>query len=169
MTMKNKNLFGDEDNGASFSTDRKFRFCLWRKWDDSKPSIMFIGLNPSTANETGDDPTIRRVKKFASDWGYGGVYMMNCFAFVSTNPKDLKDFSNNESNNKCLKQTAALCDKIIFAWGNFDEAKERGKEIAKMFPGAFALEINKNGSPKHPLYVPGNVIPIKYNPKQEQK
>jgi hypothetical protein len=66
----------------NFSTDRKYRYALWRKWDAINPLAMFIGLNPSTANEDGDDRTIERITAIVTNWGYGGFYMMNLFAIV---------------------------------------------------------------------------------------
>ena len=153
------NLF--EDNGAEFSADRKYRYCLWRIWDESSPRIMIIGLNPSTANESKPDPTITRVKQFAFDWGYGGFYMMNLFAIVSADPKVLKTDPNPLGDNDgWLEKIAPKCSKIIFAWGKFKEAEERSKQVIKMFPDAYALILNKDGSPRHPLYVKGNTIPI---------
>lgn len=152
-----------DNNGAEFSKCRQYRYVLWRIWDESKPSVMFIGLNPSTANESNDDPTIRRVKRFAADWGYGGVYMMNLFAYISTDPKQLL-FKSHEKigykNNNYLKEIAGKCDKIIFAWGSFIEAHERSKQIVNMFPKGKALVINGDGSPRHPLYVKADTIPI---------
>jgi len=65
------------ESGAEFSECRKYRYALWRIWDKSKPLVMFIGLNPSTANENVDDPTIRSVCRMTKNNGYGGVYMMN--------------------------------------------------------------------------------------------
>lgn len=124
---------------------------------------MFMGLNPSTANETTDDPTIRRVKKMAQNWGFGGVYMMNLFAFVTPYPHELLKCSDPiGSNDVWLPDIAGICDEIIFAWGNFKEAQERAKKVIEMFPQAKALIINKDGSPRHPLYVPGNVVPVKF-------
>ena len=155
-------LFGKNLNGAKFSECRKYRYVLWRIWDEEKPKIMFIGLNPSTANEETDDPTIRRIKKFAKSWGYGGIYMLNLFTYVTAYPEVLKECDNPlKFADEYLKKNAAQSEKIIFAWGNFKEAKERAKEIIKMFNG-YALVINKDGSPRHPLYVKGNIKPIKY-------
>jgi hypothetical protein len=150
-----------KNNGAEFSFCRKYRYFLWRIWDDEKPLIMFIGLNPSTANEINDDPTIRRIQKFAFDWGFGGVYMLNCFPYISTNPNDLKDFGNTDTNDEQLKRIGLLCSEIIFAWGSFNIVKETGRdaELIKMFPNAKCLEINKDGSPRHPLYVPSKTLP----------
>lgn len=149
-------------SGAEFSDDRKYRYALWRIWSE-KPLIMFVGLNPSTANETSDDPTIRRVKKFAYDWGYGGVFMCNLFGLVTPYPKDLIAHPNPiGDNNDWLEKISSRCEKIIFAWGGFKEAKTRSQQVIKMFPNAFALHINADGSPKHPLYVRGDIKPVPY-------
>lgn len=164
-TVGEIDLFNKEDweKGAIFSRCRKYRFTLWRVWDKSKMAVMFIGLNPSTANENINDPTIRRVIQFAFDWGYGGVYMLNLFAYVTTDPKELKTPQDLLSDNDLwLINIGAKCDKIIFAWGSFKEARERGKEIMKTFNGyGYALAINRDGSPRHPLYVKKDVKLIK--------
>jgi hypothetical protein len=155
-----------DDTGADFSEDRNYRYSLWRIWDRGKPLVMFIGLNPSKAGELNDDPTIRRVKAIAKNLGYGGVYMMNCFAYISTDPKLLKiNPMSKEWNDNMLTIIASRCQDGIFAWGNFDIVKSTGRdlELIEMFPNAKALHINKNGSPKHPLYVRGDVIPVKFN------
>lgn len=154
-------LFNQENKGAKFSKDRKYRYALWRIWDKDKPLVMFIGLNPSTASEITDDPTIRRVQKFAFDWGFGGVIMMNLFAYVTAYPEKLKKHPrHNIQNNSYLIDKAVKCELIIFAWGSFKEAKERAKKVMEMFEG-YALIINKDGTPRHPLYVPKDVKPVK--------
>lgn len=152
-----------DDNGAQFSECRKYRYALWRIWNRELPLVMFVGLNPSTANETDDDPTIRRVKRFAHDWGFGGVYMMNCFPYISTDPDALKDFGNTAANDHWLYKIAEKCEKIVFAWGSFDIVKELGRdvELMGMFPEAEALIINGDGSPRHPLYVKADTVPVK--------
>jgi hypothetical protein len=167
--IEGNKLIADNRSGAKFSECRKYRYELWRIWDDTKPVVMFIGLNPSTANESKDDPTIRRVKEMARVWGYGGVYMMNLFAWVTPYPEELHASPDPIGKNDWyLVQRAYLVDKIIFAWGNFKEAEARGKQIAQMFPNGFALHINKNGSPKHPLYVKSNIVPLPYNNNSTQ-
>jgi hypothetical protein len=160
-----KKLF-DDGSDAIFSEDRKYRYALWRIWDDSKPKVMFIGLNPSTANETQSDNTITKVCKIAKNNGYGGVYMMNCWAYVATKPEDLKFNSmSDEWNNNMITVIAAKCQDVVFAWGNFKIVVEnnRDKELSEMFPNAKALVINKNGSPKHPLYCKDNSELIPFN------
>ena len=159
-------LFNETDNGAAFSMCQKYRYALWRIWQKKKPMVMFIGLNPSTANASFDDPTIRRVKRFAFDWGFGGVYMMNLFPLVSTCPGELWPFYDkcshdveDEMNWEWLDEISDKCDKIIFAWGSFPEATERAKEVMSRYNG-YALVINKDGSPRHPLYVKSDVEPV---------
>lgn len=108
-------LFNDIQKGARFSACRNYRYALWRIWDIDKPLVMFIGLNPSTANETTDDPTIRRVVDFAFRWGYGGVYMMNLFAWVTPYPGELATSPDPLGDNDgWLGRIAGNCEKIIF-------------------------------------------------------
>lgn len=142
------------NSGAEFSECRNYRYALWRIWDEAKPLVMFIGLNPSTANETDNDPTIKSVCRIAKANGYGGVYMMNCYPFVSTDPNELYNLDRVYENETWLKGISEKCKEVVFAWGNFDVVKKLGtdKYMAKLFPNAKALHINKNGSPKHPLY-----------------
>lgn len=160
--MTQKDLFIEIEDGAIFSKCRKYRYALWRIWDNNKPFIMFIGLNPSTANETKNDPTIRRVVQFASKWGYGGVYMTNLFAYVTAYPEKLKTCEDPlKDNDKWLKKISVKVEKIVFAWGSFKEAEERAKEVINMFDG-YALIINKDGSPRHPLYIKNDTKLIKF-------
>lgn len=74
---------------AILSQDRKYRYVLSRIWDESKPMVVIIGLNPSTADEKDDDNTITKCINFAKQWGYGGLYMLNLFAFRATSPSDM--------------------------------------------------------------------------------
>jgi hypothetical protein len=159
------------NTGALFTPSNKHRIVLWRIWDIEKPTILFIGLNPSTANEVSDDPTIRRVRRFATDWGFGGIYMMNCYTLVSSNPDDLRNSEvkwvqslHKIQNDVYLKSYAKLCEKIVFAWGSFSIVKEYGRdvELSKMFPDAYCLGKNANGSPKHPLYLKADTKLEKY-------
>jgi hypothetical protein len=148
---------------AFFSKCRKYRYMLTRQWDANKPMVMFVGLNPSTANEVDDDPTIRRVIGFAKSWNYGGVYMCNLFAYVSTNPDDLITSGENiTKNNEALKFAEAFSDKVIFAWGCFKQHKNRMIEVISMFPNAYCLGLSKDGFPKHPLYLKKDLQPILY-------
>lgn len=147
------------DSGAIFSDDRKHRYLLWRIWDRSQPFVMFIGLNPSTADEVDPDPTIRSVGRIAKHNGYGGILMMNCWSFVTSKPELLQhNPMSDEWNNNMLTLMAGRCKDVVFAWGAFKVIKEKGrdKELEEMFPRAKALFINKDGSPKHPLFCRSN-------------
>lgn len=152
-------------DGAIFSDCRKYRYVLWRVWDESRPMIAFVGLNPSTANESKNDPTIRRVISMAKGWGYGGVYMLNFFAIVTPCPEELaKTDDQIGDNDRYLEEYLAKSEKIVMAYGSFKEAKERAQQVIKMIENCFALHINKDGSPKHPLYVKSDTKLIPYTP-----
>lgn len=158
-TMKDLSSSSD----AQFSDCRKYRYALWRIWDEDKPRVMFVGLNPSDANEIENDPTIRRVINFARSWGYGGVYMCNLFAYITPYPKELNNVDDLiKDNDKWLLEVSKQCDKVVFAWGSFD-VNGRDEQMKKMFPNAEALIINKNGSPRHPLYVKSDVKLIRFS------
>lgn len=156
-----------EAKGADFSECGLYRYSLWRVWDDSKPLVMFVGLNPSTANATTDDPTIRRCKSIAKNLGYGGFYMCNCFSYISTNPAMLQaeTLEATVRNGTIMRRVANSCAAIIFAWGNFPVVTKMGldKKLSEAFPNAMALQINKNGSPKHPLYCRKDIKPVLFS------
>lgn len=154
-----------DDSGAMFSEDRKYRYALWRIWDRSLPLVMFIGLNPSTADETDPDPTIRSVGRIAKYNGYGGIVMMNCFAYVSTNPDDLIVHEDDKKNEAWLIFMESHCKDVVFAWGAFAIIRKTriDEKIFRLFPTAKALHINKSGSPKHPLYCKTETDLVDYN------
>jgi len=157
-----------EERGADMQREEGtgivFRYSLHRIWDYEKPLVMFVGLNPSTANENDDDPTIRRVRRFASDWGFGGFYMVNCFPMVTPKPEELQTV-NFDINLMKVKSVSEKCSEVIFTWGNFKEVPEHSADeiMAGMFPNAKCLGKNANGSPKHPLYLKADTIRIPYN------
>jgi hypothetical protein len=152
------NLLFIENNGANFSLNRNYRFVLWRIWNRTLPLVMYIGLNPSTANETKPNPTITRLVKMTKNLGYGGFYMLNLFTYVSAYPEELKkvQYTLVDADLNLVKYSKLVQD-IVFCWGNFKEAEDRGKEVIKMFPGAYCFGKNKNGSPKHPLYLKSDI------------
>ncbi len=141
--------------GATFTPDRRYRYDLYRIWREGGRRINFVGLNPSTANETSDDPTIRRCVNFAIKWGYGEMHMLNLFAFVSTDPGMLY-LCNNESpvgeeNDRYLK---ALAPEIVACWGNHGGINGRAEAVRRLLTDPYCFGVNKNGQPKHPLYLP---------------
>jgi hypothetical protein len=157
-------LFGENNNGAEFSEDRKYRYCLWRIFNKELPIICFVGLNPSTAKENVNDATIGKLEKITNNNGYGGFYMLNLFAIVSPYPEILKTDPNPLGDNDgWIEKISKKCEKVVFAWGAFKESKERAVDVIKMFENPYCLKQNKDGSPKHPLYCldEQKIIPFK--------
>lgn len=147
-------LIKNETKGADFSGDGQYRYRLWRIWDEEKPRAMCIGLNPSTANGEKNDATISILIRMLDILGYGGFYMMNCFPYITSNPKLLKHNPvSDEWNDNVLTVTASLCSDVIFAWGGFKVIKDTGrdKQLIDMFPNAKCFGKSKDGSPIHPL------------------
>lgn len=161
-----------------FSPCRKYRYTLWRDFHDgdfcfdtSSPSlgyVQFIGLNPSTADETKDDPTIRRCIQFAKDWGYGALCMTNLFAWRDTDPRKMKAVENpigeNYQNDFHLYDLASKAGLVVCAWGRDGNHQGRGKfVIARLKEVAESklhhLGLNDDGSPKHPLYLRSDTLP----------
>jgi hypothetical protein len=140
------------EHGAEFSTCGKYRYKLWRIWDIELPKSMCIGLNPSTANENKNDQTINYLIKMLSKLGYGGFYMTNLFAWISSNPQELLTCSDSlgENDNK-LNEVQSICDDIIVCWGNFKQAKHRIDSVLPNYPNAKCFGLNKNKTPFHPL------------------
>jgi len=141
-------------NGAIFSKCSRYRYALWRIWDPDGSSIMFIGLNPSLADECHDDQSIRRITSFAKEWGYGKILVLNLFARITPYPKQL--FVDHDpvgpKNSYYLKHFGGLCDEVVFCWGAFD-TRGRAHRVKRMFTKAKCIQLNKDGSPRHPLYV----------------
>jgi hypothetical protein len=151
---------------AEFSPDRTYRYALYRIWDESLPLVMFVGLNPSTADEVEDDPTIIRCVNFAKGWGYGGLIMVNLFAFRSTDPSKLKSADNNDpigpENNDWILKIQSSAKLVLVAWGTKGTLNQRDKAVLKLLEAPHCLETTKHGHPKHPLYVQGNAKPKKF-------
>lgn len=139
--------------GAKFSLCGGYRFSLWRIWRLDIPSVMLIGLNPSTANAKTDDPTIRRIRGLVKENGFGGFFMTNLFPFITPYPEELAIADKYlVENDETLRHIRSLCHSVVFCWGNFN-TRDRDKEVIGMFPDALCFGKNKSGSPKHPLYL----------------
>ena len=149
-------------SGATFSDCRKFRYSLWRLWDRRKNYVNFVCLNPSTADETHDDPTIRRCINFAQSWGYGGMYMTNIYAYRTTYPKELLSHSEvvGPENNKYLELVSLGAALTIAAWGNHGAV--RGDNVLKILSRPHYLSMTKLGEPSHPLYLNKDLKPKPY-------
>ncbi len=176
-----------------FSPCRTYRFTLWRQWDsglplsvDPTPSesrdenlfVQFIGLNPSTADEIQDDPTIRRCIRFAKDWGAGGFCMTNLFPFRQTNPNLMKqhypvvngDWNYSaeswitfKENFNHIAQIGKQATMIVAAWGTHGAHLQAGAKLRNFLKihnlPVHHLGLNADGSPKHPLYLKASTKP----------
>lgn len=165
--MKQLSIF-DSNSGAVLSQCGKYRYELWRVWDDTKPKVLFVMLNPSTADAANNDPTIRRCIGFAKSWGYGGVMVGNLFALRATDPAELKKIEYNEEhyyhadqNAQHLNKMAFECKLIVYAWGNCP-VKNHHENPLVSFGNLHHLGLTKKGNPRHPLYVPKIVKLVAY-------
>lgn len=123
---------------------------------------MFIGLNPSTADEVQDDPTVRRCIRYAQSWGYGALCMANIFAYRATDPRIMMEAADpvGPDNDYQLVELAARASVIIAAWGVHGTFQGRGDAVRSMLPNLHYLRLTKDGSPAHPLYLPRTLVPI---------
>ena len=150
-------ILQDTRTGATLSDDGTYRYRLHRTWDTAKPTLAFIMLNPSTADATDDDPTIRRCLGYAKDWGYGRLVVGNLFALRSTDPANLKDHSDpvGPANDEHLQAICDEADRVVVAWGTKGTLHGREQAVADALDAdLYALNTTKDGHPNHPLYQP---------------
>jgi hypothetical protein len=146
-------------HGAIFDPTRIYRYVLWRTWDAARPTVAFVLLNPSTADARRDDPTIRRCANFARAWGFGGLEVVNLFAFRTTRPTDLKRAADpvGPRNDVHLHAAAHRAGALVFAWGNQGTLGERDRTVVRVLLAekqtAFCLGRTTQAQPRHPLYV----------------
>lgn len=161
---------------AKFSDDRIYRWWLTREWGTG-PWACFCGLNPSTANETDSDPTITREINYAKSWEHGGLLKINLYAYCSTDPKkmwaarkagiDIVGIQHNSLDDlvHLIVNDFPQVSRVVAAWGN--EGGERGRQFGKMGLHMDCIMKAKDGSPRHPLYLPTGLIPEPWNYKAE--
>lgn len=165
-------LFADRDSPfaadsftADFSPCRTYRYTLWRRWGSGTSFVQFIGLNPSTADEFVNDPTLRRCINFAKSWKFDALCMTNLFAFRSPKPKIMKAAAEpvGEDNDKWLLDIAGRCDLIVAAWGTHGAFLDRAATVTRLLAKDMkCLGISKRGFPLHPLYQPGSCKPKRF-------
>ena len=148
-------FFTKEGRSAVISPDRVYRYELRIWWDERQPLVCFIMLNPSTADEHKDDPTIKQCCKLARRWGYGGIIVVNLYALRTPHPDKLStvDDPQGPGNLMYLLNAVRESAEIVCAWG--DHGGPRAFEVAKMLvkrnAKLFVLGFTKGGQPKHPL------------------
>lgn len=157
------------NNLCQFSACRKYRYTLEHVIDPLLPrhTVMWIGLNPSTADEQKLDPTLRRVRAFSQAWGYTAFVMTNLFAFRATEPADMKAASDpvGPENDLWLQRVAGACELIVAAWGVHGVFANRAQMVMGGPLRGFEMHhlvATKDGHPKHPLYIAGNTLPSLY-------
>jgi hypothetical protein len=148
---------------AVLSNCGSYRYTLTRKWSGSRPALTFIMLNPSTADGTLDDPTIRRCIGFARARGFGGIQVLNLFAFRATDPRHMMAAHDPVGPNNdghiiaALTEAAAASSPVIAAWGVHGTHNGREADVRKLSMECgvplMCLGLTKGGHPRHPLYV----------------
>lgn len=150
---------------AVLSEDGLYRYFLSRTWDKRGKIIVIVGLNPSTADASIDDPTIRRCVRFAKDWGGGSLWMVNLFAYRATDPSMLRKAADpiGPENDQWLTMAVDHAHLAVAAWGNHGSLFGRAAGVYTKFPGKFhALSVTQQGMPGHPLYLRADSIPRPY-------
>lgn len=150
------------EKAAVLSDDGVYRYFLSRIWEPRKGLVTFVMLNPSTADAEMDDPTIRRCIGFTDLWGFGGLNVVNLFAYRATNPKELKVSSDpvGPKNDLYLLKTCRGQGIVVAAWGANGGINNRAERVMSMlrkdtYP-VLCLGVTKNDHPKHPLYIPAS-------------
>lgn len=146
---------------ARFSRCKAYRYSLEREWDGGTGHVVFIGLNPSTADHQRDDPTIRRCVRFARDWGFSSMEIVNLFAFRATLPSDLKQAADpiGKYNNRWIKKAFQRADLTVACWGNDGVYQNRAEKVIRKLPGLHCIDMNQSLQPAHPLYLKANLEP----------
>ncbi len=151
-------------DNSSAVIDGQYRYLLTRVWDERKPGVTFVMLNPSTADATEDDPTLRRCIHFASAFGYGRLNVVNLFAYRATDPRELFAAERDGVDivgPECSRYFTLL-DDVICAWGAQPGSvvERRVREVKGLLLAApcrvFCLGCTKDGHPRHPLYLSNN-------------
>lgn len=148
---------------STFSPCRRYRYEWHYRWSEGDV-CMFIGLNPSTADASQMDPTVRRCVDYARRWGFGALCMTNLFAWRDTDPEAMKRQPRpiGPRNDATLKRLAAQADLVVAAWGCHGHHLKRGDAVRVMLPNLHALKVNQDGSPAHPLYLRKDLQPCRF-------
>lgn len=153
---------------AIFSDCRTWRYRLERVWDTALPRAAFILLNPSTADETNDDPTIRHCIGYAKTWGMGGLVLGNIFAYRATDSFELRREEDpvGPDNDQHLAEIAVASSILVCGWGAHGRLRQRDRRAVEIIEAAgarpHALKLTRFGEPGHPLYLRKNLQPRPY-------
>lgn len=158
------------ENTCHFSADRRHRYSLIHRWNPllGDKLILWIGLNPSTADEARLDPTLTRIRVFSQREGFDGFWMANLFALRTPYPKEMMAAPDpvGPENDASLLRAAEQCERIVAAWGVSGAFQTRATAVAQLFTGRelWCLGTTQGGHPRHPLYVAGDQPLVRWMP-----
>lgn len=159
-------LLDDKTTGAVIDSSERYRYSLWRCWQKDAPRITFVMLNPSTADEFKNDPTITRCINFSKYWGFGSLEVVNLFAYRATNPDDLLNVADpvGDDNDTYILEALNRSEIVILAWGTKGSFLNRDNEVLELVSryDLNVLGMSKEGHPKHPLYIRADTKPIPF-------
>ncbi len=150
---------GDAPSMAVYSDCERYRYSLTRIWDHSGKRVMFVMLNPSTATEVQNDPTVERCERRARALGFGGFRVTNIFAWRDTDPRQMRAAQDpvGPENDAAIIEGCRWADQVVAAWGTHGAHLGRGAQMAALLHNTgtpvFHLGLSKDGHPKHPLYI----------------
>jgi hypothetical protein len=150
---------GDAASVAVYSDCERYRYSLSRVWDAAGKRALFIMLNPSTATEVQNDPTVERCERRARTLGYGAFCVTNIFAWRDTDPKKMRAAADpvGPENDASILGFCDWADQIICGWGTHGAHLGRGPEVETVLRATgmplYHLGLSKAGHPKHPLYI----------------
>lgn len=150
---------GDAPSTAVYSDCERYRYALSRVWDANGKHVLFVMLNPSTATEVQNDPTVERCERRARTLGFGSFTVTNIFAWRDTDPRNMKAAADpiGPENDETILNAGKRADQIIAAWGTHGAHLGRGAVVQallyKLGKPLFHLGLSKAGHPKHPLYI----------------
>jgi len=156
----------DAASVAIYSDCEAYRYALTRVWDPDGGKALFIMLNPSTATEVQNDPTVERCERRARTLGFGAFRVLNIFAFRATDPRAMRAVADpvGPENDATIRDSLPWADRVICAWGTHGAHLNRGPEVEAMLRAngipLFHLGLSKDGHPKHPLYIGYKVQPV---------
>lgn len=161
------------NNPCVFSADRAYRYLLTHEWEPLlSPGryVLWIGLNPSTADENELDPTLRRIRAFTEQLGCSRFVMTNLFAFKATDPKEMMEASDpvGPSNDSSILDAAVGAERIVACCGNDGAHLKRERAVRELLGhlDLWCLGTNSDGSPKHPLYLAADTPMRLFQPKR---
>lgn len=161
-------MLTEQKYGARISSCGRYRYALFRAWEEAKPTVAWIMLNPSTADAEVDDPTIRKCINISKACGFGSLVVANLFAWRATNRAQLRRVdapTGGAENDRAIAELALGSQMVICAWGKDGRLFGRDAVVLRFLHATgpialFHLGLNEDRTPKHPLYLPNSSRPI---------